>query len=241
MLGICGAFVLVSAAPAPDLVGRSNWVLAGALPSTADFPADWHYSVSGPLGWAEPPDAAPGGWPRDPAPVYTPAQCGELPALFTATGSYIGYARAERPSAMLRADLVAPPDAAATGEQPDPGPIAYFQLTAPTDPASLLAGYRVWLAECGTYRVRATDPMSGATHDREVTTVLEEDPTAAEGLVVTRRYVPVGAGEAAAVTFAVRYYAVRGLLLETSTTLTGEDRELTARLADQAAERLQAL
>ncbi|ORX03146.1 hypothetical protein [Mycolicibacillus trivialis] len=241
VLGICGAIVLVSAAPPPDLVGRSNWVLAGALPPATDFPADWRYSVSGPLGFAVPPEAEPGAWARDPAPVYLPARCGELPGLFTAASDHIAAVRAERPIGALRAARAETLDAAATGELTDPGPVTSFRLWTSADPAGLLAGYRTWLHDCGTYRVAATDPFSGAGQHRQVTTMIAPTPPSAGALAVLRTYTPDDGAAADPLTFAVRYYPVRGLMLETTTTLTGTDRELIARLADQTAERLAAL
>ncbi len=53
VLGACGAALQMipprshTGASSASLAAQSDWALAGALPASADFPADWGYAVAG--------------------------------------------------------------------------------------------------------------------------------------------------------------------------------------------------
>jgi len=236
VLAGCGAVVVVMPPRPESLHARSNWVLAGTLPPRDAFPDDWDYAVTGPLGWATPPDSTAAPAPSEA--VFTPAGCGNLPLLLTGPGTRgasVGVERNTDP--MPRARYAGMPDAAATGEVDDPNPSAHFTLWAVTDGPALIRDYLGWLDGCGSYGVVAADMSHRGAHRRAVTT--EVHSREAGALVLTRSFVPAAGGDA--ITHHVGYYVVRGLLLECSTTMAGDAADLVLRQAAQTVRKLQAL
>ncbi|PQM44201.1 hypothetical protein C1Y40_05639 [Mycobacterium talmoniae] len=134
-------------------------------------------------------------------------------------------------------------DASATGETDNAGPAAHFMIWAVADAPTLIAEYRAWLTRCGSYHVTAHDLPDQARHDRAATTVIDADPVtdADAAIAVTRSFVATDDGDTTSSTHHVSYFAVRGLLLEATTTMDGGDVDLVARLAAQTVWKLHAL
>ena len=250
MLSVCGGLVL-SNPPYPEgsLLSRSNWFVATALPSRADFPPNFDYSLSGTLGRAKPPaSSAEDHAEAIPRPAeYTPDGCGDIPQLLASPGTHVASVRVYRdpePWWIARAE---PPDAAATGEIDVPGPTARFEILAVGDGRDLITKYLRWLRRCRTYDVATadplTDPLSAQTHERTVTTTLNRRPVgpADAALAVTRSFTPVDDPHRSPATYYVSYYAVRGLLLECTTNMTDSDVGLMKKVAAQTLRRLHAL
>ena len=231
--GVCGATVLALPAP-PNLLSYPNWTLATTLPPRDAFPPDWDYSVHGFLGRAIPPAPAPA---PPPTAVFTPPECGQLPALLTAPGTAaatVSGSYPDHPDQILVARPATAYDANATGEIDRTGPQTRFTLWAVTDGPGLIADYRTWLHGCAGYRVAT------AGHRRTVTTEIRDAPVARvdTALAITRTF--SGAG-AAPRSYRVEFHPVRGLLLECSTTLTGADGDEMLRLASPTLRKLRGL
>jgi len=237
VLAGCGVTALLGVSAPASLAGRSNWALATTLPGAADVDPDWGYSLNAPLAYATAPpqpEALDSPWPE---PVLSPPHCAPLPDLLVIPGTRVVSVTAEsepRGSAIA----VAVPAGAATGFIESPRPDMAFRIWAPADALTAVDRYREWLAGCGSYEVDFTDPRTSAHRHGTISTVIDPDPdVGAEASVTVTRSLT----ESDTHTRHVGFYAIRGLLLECSTSM-GPDRvaELN-RLCVRTAERLRAL
>jgi hypothetical protein len=247
VIGACGATLLAigprseqqKAAPG-SLLSHSDWDLATALPTSADFPEDWGYSLAGRLRRATPSSVAPKPGPA--AAVYSPSECGTVPTILNQSGAVLAaYVQVDRQTQIYVQDAV-PADAAATGERREHGPNTRFAIwTAPDSPARI-ANYLQWLGRCASYRVTNYDRGSERKDERTVTTVV--DARSADGadaaVAVTRSFTPSGSHDPPS-TYQVLYYAVRGVLLECSVYMDGDDAGLVKQVAARTVQRLRAL
>jgi hypothetical protein len=251
VIGACGAAVLVNpprsgtGPPSASLASRSSWVLATALPTSADFPADWGYSRTAQLRRETAPDgplAKPASARPSPAADYLPAACGAIPKILdqssgAAPAAYVQIDRDTHTSAQ-----VAPPNAPATGEGPEHGPDAHFAIWVVPDPAARIADYRYWLGRCASYRVINYDSDDEAVNERAVTTVVRAPAAggAEAGVAVTRSFTTVSSHEPPS-TYHVEYYALRGVLLECSIHMEGADADIVTAVAARTLRNLQAM
>jgi hypothetical protein len=219
------------------------------LPASADFPADWAYSVAGLLR-REAPAKAPSAKPasngttrQGVTAAYTPAACGTIPKILdqSSGGAMAAYVQVDRYTQIWAQDA-APPDAAATGESHEHGPNARFGIWVVPDASARIADYQDWLSRCGSYRVANYDYGSQVTNERTVTTAVEA--TSAKGadaaVTVTRSFHLIGSPDPPS-TYHVAYYAVRGVLLECAIYMEDADAELVKHVAAQTLQRLRAL
>lgn len=252
VVGTCGVAVLVSPPypstepPSASLASRSNWVLATALPTSADFPADWGYSVTGQLRREAAPTgpvAKPASARPSPGADYLPASCGAIPKLLdqSSGAALAGYVQVDRDTQIWAQDA-APPDAAATGEGREHGPNARFAIWVVPDAAARIADYRYWLRRCSSYRVTNYDYSDEAKNERAVTTVIQAAAArgAEAGVAVTRSFTTVTSHEPPS-TYHVEYYALRGVLLECSIYMEGADADMVKAVAARTLRKLQAL
>ncbi|KZS70578.1 hypothetical protein LAUMK35_04227 [Mycobacterium pseudokansasii] len=248
MLGACGVTVLVigpRANSSTSLASRADWVLAGALPSSDDFPADWGYSLSGwlrrsSLSETTASSTAPQLGPRA---VYEPAQCTKIPQLLTHSGAALAAELDVDRYTQLIARDARIWDWPATGETDEHGPNAHFEISVVPDGPQRIANYLDWLGRCGSYQVTNYDFNGRFKDHRSATTVLQDHWTddAVVAAVVTRTFVTADSHEPPA-TYLVSYYALRGVILECSVHMeTTGDRELVQRRAAETLHRLRAL
>ncbi|OBK92351.1 hypothetical protein A5645_24000 [Mycobacterium asiaticum] len=251
VLGMCAAGVLVTAPRSTigSLATRTNWALATALPVSTDFPQDWGYSLTGRL---ERPATAPvsktvskASGPQSQGPVaalYAPDSCRDIPAVLDHAGSALAaFVHVDRYAQLFVQD--APPaDAAATGESHEHGPNARFAIWVVDDGPGQIAQYSDWLDRCGSYQVTNHFLDGEVKNRREVTTSVEA--RSAEGadaaVAVTRTFKPI-AGRDPASTYHVAYYAVRGVLLECTIYLDGDELGRAKQIAARTLQRLRAL
>lgn len=235
VLAGCGVAAALSVGPTASLVGRSAWVLATTLPGGADFDPDWAYSVNAPLAYATTPVPAPATAPG--GPVFSPPHCAPLPDVLVIPGTRVASATAESEPRGL-AIAVAAPAAAATGFIDSPRPDITFRIWVPEDAPASIQRYRDWLAGCGSYEVDFTDPGTSAHRHGTISTVIDTDPDVhAEAAVTVTR----GLTESDTHTQHVGFYAIRGLLLECSTSMGADQIDQLNRLCVRTAERLRAL
>jgi hypothetical protein len=248
VLAACGVIVLVipGRADSPtSLESRSNWVLAGALPASIDFPGDWGYSVTGPLQRTRAWDTVSSSTPQTGVPraVYAPAGCANIPKILDHSGARFGPSVGVDRYTELNVHPAAFIDSDATGELDEQGPRASLAIwVVPKGPARI-ANYVDWLGRCGSYHVTNYDGDGKFKSQRNVQTAVEgrsaDGPEAS--VTVTRTFIPVGNRKAAA-TYQVSYYAVRGVILECSIyKMDGPDRSLMQRRAAETLRRLRAL
>lgn len=248
VLGACGVLVLVippRASWLPSLEARSNWVLAGALPASNDFPADWGYSVSGPLQrtgvWDTVSSSTP--QPGVPRAVYAPAACRNIPKMLDHSGASFGPSVAVDRYTELRVNSAAFLDSDATGEPDDFGPRARLAVwVVPGGPARI-TDYVDWLGHCGSYHVTNYAGDGKFKSERNVQTVVEGRSASGDeaAVTVTRTFTPVGNRKPPA-TYHVTYHAVRGVILECSIyQMDDPDRSLVQRRAAETLQRLRAL
>jgi hypothetical protein len=247
VLGACGATLLVvgprsdhGTASATSLLSRSDWDLATALPTSADFPADWGYSLAGRLQRTTPSSVAPKPGPA--AAVYTPAECGTVPKILNQSGaSLAAYVQVDLQTQIYVQDAV-PADAAATGERREHGPNTRYAIWTVPDSQARVADYLQWLGRCASYRVTNYDRGSELKDERTVTTVV--DARSADGadaaVAVTRSFTTSGSHDPPS-TYHLLYYAVRGVLLECSIYMDGGDADLVKQVAARTVQRLRAL
>jgi hypothetical protein len=252
VLGVCGV-TLLAIQPRSDsgasLASRSDWDLATALPTGADFPADWGYSVAGQLRRATPsktqsgnpaPSVPP---PQGPTAAYTPATCGTIPKILdqSSGGALAAYVQVDRYTQIWAQDA-APPNSAATGESREHGPNARFAIWVVPDASARIANYQDWLGRCGSYRVTNYDYGNRAKNERTVTTVVEAPSAdgADAAVTVTRSFVTIGSHDPSS-TYHVVYYALRGVLLECSIYMDGADADLVKGVAAHTLQKLRAL
>ncbi|ORB46754.1 hypothetical protein BST40_17485 [Mycobacterium persicum] len=248
VLGVCGVTVLVigpRANPLTSLASRPDWVLAGALPSSGDFPTDWGYGLSGALrrrAFSETTasSTAPQLGPRA---VYGPAQCTQIPQLLTHSGAALAAELDVDRYTQLIARDARVWDWPATGESDEHGPNAHFEISVVPDGPDRIANYLDWLGRCGSYQVANYDFNGRLKDQRSATTVLHDHWTdnVVVAVVVTRTFVTAGSDEPPA-TYRASYYALRGVILECSVYMENAgDRELVQRRASQTLQRLRAL
>jgi hypothetical protein len=232
-------------ASSASLLSRSDWVLATALPTSGDFPADWGYSLAGRLRRAAPTGTAPSSTRPRPGPAaaaYEPATCGDLPKILSQSGDALAaYVQVDRFTQIFVQDAV-PGDAAATGERREHGPNARFSIWAVPDSQARIAGYLDWLGRCGSYRVTNYDRGSEVKSDRAVTTQVEARSAdgADAAVVVTRTFTPSGSIDPPS-TYHVAYYAVRGVLLECAIYMEGADADVVRQVATRTLQKLRDL
>ena len=217
VIGACGLTWVLAERPdrTVSLMGRPTWQLAGALPSAADFPADWGYTLAGNLGRVT---ALPVPAPQPPADPdsYRPAECGQFPSIDQMPGQALGS------TAAASVDVNLP------GENYQLGHKAHFNLYAVDDPGALIGEYTDWVVRCTSYRNVAVNPSTGGIEYRDVTQVAD-----------TR--LPDGVDFGVSVNGSRMYYAVRGVVLQVWTNLEGADQALIADLAARTARKLRAL
>jgi hypothetical protein len=252
VVGACGGVVLVSpprsgtGPSSASLASRSNGVLATALPTSADFPAGWGYSVTGQLRRETAPNG-PGAKRASarpsPAADYLPAACGAVPKIVDqSSGAALAASVQIHRDTQIWAQDAAPPDAGATGEGREYGPNARFAIWVVPDPAARIAEYQYWLGRCASYRVINYDYAGEATNERAVTTVVEASAArgAEAGVAVTRSFTTVSSHEPPS-TYHVEYYALRGVLLECSVNMEGADADIVKAVAARTLRNLQAM
>jgi hypothetical protein len=232
-------------AASASLLSRSDWVLATALPTSGDFPADWGYALAGRLRRAAPTGTATSSTPPRPRPAtaaYEPAACAELPKILDqSSGVLAAYVQVDRYTQIFVQDAV-PADAAATGERREHGPNARFSIWAVPDSQARIAGYLDWLGRCGSYRVTNYDRASDIKSERTVTTQVEapSDDGADAAVGVTRTFTPTGSIDPPS-TYHVAYYSVRGVLLECTIYVEGADADMVRQVAAHTLQKLRDL
>ncbi len=257
VLGACGVTLQMippcshAGATSVSLAARSNWALARALPASADFPADWGYSVAGLLrreAGTTAPSAKPAanGIRQAAKAAYTPAACGTIPQILDQSGggALAAYVQVDRFSQIWAQDAE-PPNANATGERAEHGPNARFGIWVVPDPSAQIADYQDWVSRCGSYRVANYDYASEVTNERDVTTVVDATGTTeakgADAAVTVTRSFHLNGSPNPPSTYHVAYYAVRGVLLECAIYMDDTDVELVKRVEAQTLQRLRAL
>lgn len=247
VLAACGAVVLVIPrhASAPSLASRSNWVLAGVLPTSHDFPADWGYSLHGALRSTAIADTPTSGAPQPgiPRAVYAPEPCTPIPKMLDHTGAAMGPGMNVDRSTTLRAAYAALADADATGERSPTGPNADLTIWVVPDGAARIANYVDWLGRCGSYQVTNYDGDGTFKNRRHVHTVVEGRSAdgADAAVTVTRTFITPGDRQPL-VSYHVTYYALRGVILEcASHDMKSADRDLVQRRVAETLRRLRAL
>ncbi|MCV7077921.1 hypothetical protein [Mycobacterium szulgai] len=247
VLGACGVTVLAEphskAAPA-TLASQTDWVLATALPASADVPPDWGYSLSGRLQRAAPSanDALTPPPNPNPTAVYVPDTCGSVPKVLDHSGSALAaFVQVDRYAQLFVQDAP-PPDAAATGEGREHGPNSRFAIWAVPDGPARIANYLDWLSRCGSYHVTNYFLDGRVKNQRNVTTKVEARSASGADAAVTvmRTFTTIGSRDPAS-TYHVAYYAVRGVLLECTMYMEGADLDVVQRLATQTVNKLRAL
>ncbi|WP_224770431.1 hypothetical protein [Mycobacterium simulans] len=251
VLGTCG-LTLPLTAPHPSrahgstasLASRTDWTLATALPASADFPADWGYSLTGRLQRAAPSpiDALAAQSSPDPAAVYTPEICGSIPKVLDHSGGALAaYVQVDRYAQLFVQDAPQP-DAAATGESREHGPNARFAIWVVPDGTARIANYLRWLDQCGAYKV-ANYFLDGQLKDqRNVTTRVEARSAdgADAAVTVTRTFTTIGSRDPSS-TYHVAYYAVRGVLLECTIYMEGAELDQVKQIASHTLTKLRGL
>ncbi len=248
VLGACGLIVLVvppRGRPATSLVSRSNWVLAGALPASHDFPADWGYSLYAPLRRTPVSDnyLATDWRPGVPRMHYGTAACAAIPKILDHSGEGVGPRLSVDRSTQLWAQEPGLMDDDATGQRGESGPNASLAIWVDTDGPARIANYVDWLGHCGSYQVTNYNQDGSIKNKRIVNTAVEGRAVNGPGASVTvTRTFTTPDGRTAPMTYHVSYYAVRGVILECSIyDVTGADSELVQRGAAQTLQRLRAL
>ncbi|CAM4349280.1 hypothetical protein MB901379_02680 [Mycobacterium basiliense] len=248
VLAACGLVLLVTAPPSNsgsmNLATRSNWALATTLPASADFPADWGYSLTGRLQRASPADSAMLSAPPNagPAPHYEPVACGSIPRILDHSGDALAaYVQVDRYAQLFVQDAPAA-YFAATGEGREHGPNARFAIWVVPDASTRITNYVDWLSHCSSYQVTNYFLDGQAKNRRSVTAQVEERfATGADAAVAVSRTFTTASSRDPALTYHVMYYAVRGVLLECTIYLEGSDLNLVHTLATQTMHRLRAL
>lgn len=247
VLGVCGATLLVTPprgnTASNSLAAKTDWALATALPASADFPADWGYSLTGRLQRLTPAAAAPSSPQPNPAAAnYEPTACGNIPAVLDHSGAALAaYVQVDRYAQLFVQD--APPaDAAATGEGREHGPNARFAIWVVPDGPARVANYLNWVAECGTYHVTNHFLDGEVKNHRNVSTSVEARSAdgADAAAAVTRTFTTVNSRDPAS-TYHVAYYAVRGVLLECTIYMEDTDLDQVKQIASRTVQRLRAL
>lgn len=250
VLGACGVTLLATPPHAhtdsDSLASRTDWVLATALPASADFPADWGYSLTGRLQRATPATpvasvtASP--QPNPAAANYDPAACGNVPAVLDhSRAALAAYVQVDRYAQLFVQD--APPaDAAATGEGREHGPNARFAIWVVPDGPARVANYLQWAAQCGTYSVTNHFLDGQVKNHRNVSTSVESRSAdgADAAVALTRTFTTVNSRDPST-TYHVAYYAVRGVLLECTIYMEGAELDQVKQIASRTVQRLRAL
>ena len=247
VLGACGATLLMTAPrsnhASASLASRTDWVLATALPNSADFPADWGYSLTGRLQRAIPSTTVASSPQPNPAPaaaaIYAPAACGSIPKVLDHSGGALAaYVQVDRYAQLFVQD--APPaDAAATGEAREHGPNARFAIWVVPDAPARIANYLNWLGQCGSYHI-TNHFIDGQVKDqRNVTTAVETRSAAGAdaAVTVTRTFTTVGSRDPSS-TYHVAYYAVHGVLLECTIYMEGAELDQVKQIASHTLQKL---
>jgi hypothetical protein len=235
VIGACGVTLLVIPARPANLISRSNWDLATALPSSRDFPANWNYGLEGTVRRQAKPSTT-ASRPRGagaPTAVYAPADCGNVPTI-------LGLYETSRFAAIVHVDQSTDEVASATvfsSDEPDLN--ARFIIWPVPDGPALIANYLDWIGRCDSYSVSSAVPGNQITDVRTVTTTV--DTHSADAVAVTRFSDETAGTQNPSSTYHVMYYAVRGVLLECATNLHGSDVDLVKRLAAQTLQKLRRL
>ncbi|WP_204815104.1 hypothetical protein [Mycobacterium riyadhense] len=251
VLGTCGLALLVTA-PHPSraasstasLASRTDWALATALPASADFPADWGYSLTGRLQRAAPSPAEALAAQPSPAPaaVYAPETCGSIPKVLDHSGGALAaYVQVDRYAQVFVQDAP-PPDAAATGEGREHGPNARFAIWVVPDGPTRIASYLKWLDQCGAYRVTNYFLDGQVKDQRNVTSQVEARSAdgADAAVTVTRTFTTIGSHDPSS-TYHVSYHAVRGVLLECTIYMEGTELDQVKQIAFHTLTKLRGL
>jgi hypothetical protein len=251
LLGICGAVLLLtgpsSTRSSASLASQTNWTLATTLPKSSDFPQDWGYSLTGRLQRLTPNIPSPNGASSPPSPnpaaaIYEPAVCGNTPRILDHSGSALAALAHVDRYAQLFVQDAPPADAAATGESHEHGPNARFAIWVVPDGPAQVANYLTWLNQCGSYRVTNHFLDGEAKNRRDVTTSVETRSAdgADAAVTVTRTFVPIASRDPSS-TYYVAYYAVRGVLLESTIYLEGAELDQVKQIAARTLQRMRAL
>jgi hypothetical protein len=258
VLGACGVTLQMipprshAGASSASLASQSDWALAGALPASSDFPADWGYSVAGlmrrgPAATAPSARPAANGTPQqDARTAYAPAACGTLPKVLDESGggALAAYLQVDRYSQLWAQDPE-PPNADATGERHEHGPNARFWIWVVPDAPAQIADYQDWVSRCGSYRISNYDYSSQSSIERTVTTAVEATGTSeakgADAAVTVTRSFHLTDSPNPPATYHVSYYAVRGVLMECAIYMEDADAEIVKHTAAQTLQRLRSL
>jgi hypothetical protein len=245
VLGACGVIVLVvppRASSSTSLELRSNWVLAGVLPASHDFPADWGYSLYAPLRRTPISDeVAPSTWRQGvPRMRYGPAACINIPKILDHLGAGVGPGVGIDHYTTLQAAEPGLMDDDATGQRSESGPNASLHIWVVPDGLARISNYVDWLGRCGSYQVTNYSQDGAVKNKRIVTTVVEERAVngAEAAVTVTRTFTTPGSRQPP-LTYHVSYHALRGVILECSIyDMDGADRDLVQRRAAETLQRL---
>lgn len=245
VLGACGVVVLAVPSHVTSLESRSNWVLAGALPASNDFPADWGYHISGPLRRTGVSHANATSTPQPGVPraVYAPTACTNIPKILNHSDSDFGPEVSVDRYTRLQVAAAAFMDSDATGELDEQGPRAQLAIWVGASGPALIANYVDWLRRCDSYHVTNYDGSGTLKSERNVHTVVENRSAdgADAAVSVIRTFAPVS-GRKPSSTYYVTYYAVRGVIVEcTAYQMDGPGRNLVHRRAVETLQRLRAL
>jgi hypothetical protein len=247
-LGTCGVTVLLTAPrqthTSASLASQSDWVLAGALPASGDFPPDWGYSLTGRLQRAAASTTVTSSPQSNPAPaaIYAPEACGSIPKVLDHSGGALAaYVQVDR-AAQLFVQDAPPADAPATGEAREHGPNARFAIWVVPDGPARIANYLNWLGQCGSYHVTNHFPDGHVKNRRDVSTVVQARSAAGAdaAVTVTRSFTTINSRDPAT-TYHVAYYAVRGVLLECTIYMEGSELDQVQQIASRTVQKLGAL
>ena len=234
VLGACAATIVASPTPPESLRSRTNWQLAELLPDSRDFPPDWNYSLSGVVH-----RIAPGHTPRSaavPARDYVPPSCRPDPAIAELDG---GTGDAARVYVDRNTDELARPHLLSE-ENPDPH--AEITIWAISDGPARITKYVDWLDKCGQYSVSSLDPLQHTPRTSAVTATIDSPPSDSGGvaLAFTRSSTQTAPKSGSAIVTHTTYYWVRGVLLESTTNLSGANRDVVNHVVAQTLQKLSA-
>jgi hypothetical protein len=245
VLGACGVVVLVTpprAKSAPSLQTRSNWVLAGALPASRDFPTDWGYGLYGSLRPSRvSDDTAASPWKQGiPRTRYAPGACTSVPKILDHSGAALAAGLSVDRYTRLQAHSAGLMDDDATGQRGELGPNARLNIWIVPDGPLRITNYVDWLSRCGTYQVTNYNQDGRVKSQLTVKTVVDVHAADGTEAAVTRTF-STTVGRYRSATYHVVYFAVRGVIVECTIFMEGADRDLVQQRTAQTLQRLRAL
>ena len=243
LLASCGVTLLVIKPrlkmPA-SLSAQSNWVLAGALPTSGEVPAGWGYGLAGELQRSTP---ASSDLPQPLATLsYEPPACGHLPRMLDhregGQGPHVNVDRYTTIEALEPALA----DVNATGDVHEIGPNATLTIWAVGDGPAQIAEYTDWLTRCNSYHITDHDKSGKTKAERTVTTVRDEPwPGGTDVAVSVTRSFGTARNTKPPLTYHVAYFALRGVILECSIFMKGPDVDVVKGLAAATIAKLRTL